>query len=96
MSFLGKLGKIFFPPRPASRYFTFQVKCKRCGELLSGRVDLYNDPSLDYEGDKTTYLCRKVIMGSGHCYQQVEVTFKFDENRRLLDRQVVGGDFVEG
>ena len=72
------------------------MKCKRCGELLEGRVDMYNDPSLDYKDEKTIYLCRKVVMGSGHCYQQVEVTFKFDENRRILDRQAAGGEFVEG
>ena len=91
MSFLKKL---FSSPGPSSRYHQFQVKCKRCGEVIDGRVDLYNDPSLDYEGGKPVYFCRKVVMGSGHCYQQVEVTFKFDENRNVLERTATGGEFV--
>jgi hypothetical protein len=88
------LKKLFSSPGPTSRYHQFRVKCKRCGEILDGRVDLYNDPSLDYEGQKAVYICRKVVMGSGHCYQQVEVTFKFDENRNVLEKTAVGGDFI--
>jgi len=95
MGFLEKLGRLFSSPRPASRYLYFKVKCKRCGEVLEGRVDLYNDPSLDYEAEKPIYFCRKVLMGSAHCYQQVEITFKFDENRKIIERTVSGGEFVE-
>ena len=94
MSILNKVAKFFFPPRPPSRYHQFQVKCKRCGEILDGTVDLYNEPSQDYEGAKPVYFCRKVVMGSSRCYQQVEVTFKFDENRNVLERTAVGGEFV--
>ena len=83
-----------FSPRPTSRYFTFQVKCARCGELLEGRVDLFNDPSLDYESEPPVYFCRKVLVGGGPCYQQVEATFKFDEARHVLEQQVSGGEFV--
>jgi len=95
MSFFTKLSRLFFPPRPAGRYHRFQVRCKRCGEILEGRIDLYNDPSLEDEGEKPVYFCRKVLMGSGHCYQQVETTFKFDEGRKILERQVSGGEFIE-
>ena len=94
MSILSKITKFFSPAGPSSRYFQFQVKCKRCGEIIEGRVDLYNDPSLDYDGKKPVYFCRKVVMGSGHCYQQVEVTFKFDENRNVLEQTAVGGDLL--
>jgi hypothetical protein len=94
MGVLDKVVKTIFPPRPSSRYYQFQVKCKRCGETFSGKVDLYNEPSQDYEGEKAIYFCRKVLMGSGHCYQQVEATFKFDENRILIERMAVGGEFV--
>jgi len=89
------LKKLFSSPRPTSRYFQYQVKCKRCGEILEGKIDLYNDPSQDYEDEKVIYFCRKVLMGSGHCYQQVEVTYKFDENRNVIEKQVTGGEFVE-
>src|SRR5262245_23848 len=57
--------------KPEKHYYTFNVKCKRCGEILEGRVDLDNDLSLDDDGDG--YLVRKTLMGSNRCFQQIEV-----------------------
>ena len=95
MSLLKRIYRTLFPPPPPSRYFRFQVKCKRCREIVEGTVDLYNDPSLEYEGGTPVYFCRKVLVGSGRCYQPVELTFKFDESRKVLERQIAGGEFVE-
>jgi hypothetical protein len=95
VSLLDRIYKSLFPPRPPSRYLRFRVKCKRCGEILEGMLDLYNDPSLEFEGETPVYFCRKVLMGSGRCYQPVEVTFKFDESRKELERQIAGGEFGE-
>jgi hypothetical protein len=73
------------------------VRCKRCGEIVAGQVNLSNDPSLEFdENNKPYYVCRKVLIGSGHCFQSIEAHFKFDEDRRLLEREVMGGEFVEG
>jgi hypothetical protein len=94
MGIYAKLGRLLSPPRPAERFYHFRVKCRRCGEILEGRVDLHNDPSLDFESGKEVYFCRKVLVGSGHCYQQVETTFKLDEGRKILERQVSGGEFM--
>ena len=96
MSILSKLAKIFLPAAPVDRYLHFQVKCNRCGEVLSGRLDVYNDPSLEDENGKVFYHCRKVLTGSGHCHQPVETIFKFNENRRIIDKQVNGGVFIDG
>ena len=96
MGFLDRIKRILQPPHPAGRYYQFRVKCKRCGEILEGRLDRYNDPSVEYEGDKEVNYCRKVLVGSGPCYQAVEVTFKFDESRnKILEQQVIGGEFLE-
>jgi len=96
MGFLDAIKRVLFPPPPAGRYYQFQVKCRRCGEILEGRLDRYNDPSLEYEGETPVNFCRKVLIGSGPCYQAVEVTFKFDESRnKVLERHVSGGEFVE-
>lgn len=96
MGFLDGIKKILLPPTPAGRYYLFQVKCKRCGEILEGRVDRYNEPSEEYEGGKTVNFCRKVLVGSGPCYQVVEVIFKFNESRnKVLERQIMGGEFLE-
>ena len=38
------------PAKPEKHFYTFNVKCKRCGEIIEGRVDLDNDLSLNDEG----------------------------------------------
>jgi hypothetical protein len=94
MGFFKKL----FPGSPAAsagRFYSFAVQCGRCGELIPGQVNLSNDLSVDYEGGRDVYFVRKTLMGSGRCFQQIQVELKFDVERRLLDRQVAGGTFSE-
>ena len=79
----------------ASNFYSFAVKCDRCNEVIEGRVNLYNDLSVEYEGTRNVYFVRKVLMGNGLCFQQIEVEFKFDEPRKLLEKHVTGGQFVE-
>jgi len=80
--------------QPQKRYYTFQVKCNRCGEIIEGRVDLDNDLSLEYEGDQAIYFVRKGLIGNNRCFQQIEVELKFNSSRQLLEQQVAGGQFV--
>jgi hypothetical protein len=97
MGFFDKFLKMF-SPAPPKRYYVIKVKCKRCGEIIEGRVDLDNDLSIEYESGGDVYYARKVLIGDGknHCYQQVEVGLKFDKKRNLLEKRVEsGGDFVE-
>ena len=77
------------------RYYTFHVKCNRCGEVIEGRVDLDNDLSLDYEGDSTIYYVRKGLIGTNRCFQQIEVEMKFTPARTLIEQQATGGQFVD-
>jgi len=97
MNFLKKLfGGISGSSR--KEYYIFRVKCKRCGEIIEGRVDVDNDLSVEYEDGGDIYYCRKVLIGSAEnlCYQQIEVTLKFNDKRKLIDRQIEsGGDFAE-
>jgi hypothetical protein len=92
---MGFLKKLFgsFTAKPEKRYFVFQVKCNRCGEVIEGRVDLDNDLSLNDEGDG--FFVRKGLMGSGRCFQQVNVELKFSSTRTLLEQQSQGGTFAE-
>ena len=94
---MGFLKKLFSgaTAKPEKRYYTFQVKCNRCGEVIEGHVDLDNDLSLEFEGNSNVYFGRKVLMGSGHCFQQIEVELKFTSTRAVIDQQVKGGTFVE-
>ena len=79
MSFLKKL----FGGGTASSgsdFYTFTVRCDRCSETIEGRVNLANDLSMD---DESGYRVRKVLMGSGRCFQQIEVTLRYDAARQL-------------
>ncbi len=88
---------LFSSPRPTGTFYPFSVKCKRCGEIIQGQVNVYNEPSLEFdEKGKPIYICRKVLIGNEHCFQQIEVVFKFDEGRRVIDRTIGGGDFTDG
>ena len=82
------------PAKPEKRYYTFTVKCLRCGELIEGRVDLDNDPSVEYEEGGEVFFARKVVMGIGRCFQRVEVAFKFTPARTLIEQHATGGEFV--
>ena len=92
---MGFLKNVFGgkPAKPEKRYFVFNVKCNRCGEIIEGRVDLDNDLSVEYENNHDVYFARKGLMGSGRCFQQIEVELKFDSARQLLEQQVTGGQF---
>lgn len=94
---MGFLKKLFggASAKPEKRYYVFNVKCNRCGEVIEGRVDLDNELSLEFEGNQNVYFGRKVLMGSGLCFQQIEVDMKFTPARTLIELQTKGGTFVE-
>ena len=92
---MGFLKKLFGgeAARPEKRYYVFEVKCNRCGEVIEGRVDLDNDLSLSDEGDN--YIVRKGLVGANRCFQQIEVEMTFNSARELLEKSVRGGTFME-
>ncbi len=94
MNFFNKI----FAARPSNpgKFHIFAAKCSRCGEIIHGQVNVNNDPSQEYdENGKPYFVCRKVLVGNQLCFQRIEVLFKFNEARGLLDRQITGGEFVE-
>lgn len=76
----------------SSDFYTFNVKCDRCGEIIEGKVNMNHDLSLDGEGG---YFVRKVLIGNQRCFHQIEATFQFDASRRLQEKEISGGIFVE-
>lgn len=98
MSFFKKLGG-FFSAKPAEDQVSYylKVKCNRCGEEIQARINLYNDLSIEYDDSGITsgYICRKVIVGSQRCYQPIDVSLTFDSRRRLVDKRITGGQFIE-
>lgn len=80
--------------------YVIEVKCDRCGEIVRTRINLYNDLSLlnSDEGNASPqagYICNKTLMGSGHCFQRIQVELRFNENRKLVEKQIQGGEFLE-
>ena len=90
MSFLKNLFSST-PAKPEKNYYTFTVKCIRCGEIIEGRVDLDNDLSLNDDGNG--YLVRKTLMGSNRCFQQIQVELNFDSGRQITEKNISGGEF---
>jgi len=87
--------KLFSPAQSSANAYIFRVRCDRCGETIEGRVNLSNDLSVDYDGDHEVFFVRKGLMGSGRCFQQIEVEFKFDASKKLIEKHINGGQFVE-
>jgi hypothetical protein len=81
---------------PDSMAHWIYVRCDKCGEPLKARVDLRNEPTAEFgeRPEDTTYFVRKVIIGSGHCYNQIEVDLTFDAQRKLLRKSISGGSFL--
>jgi hypothetical protein len=95
MGFFKNLSKMFSPPDRGDQYTLWiSVRCQRCQEIVKARINLSNDLSAEYDGDQTTYVCRKLLVGEKRCFQQIEVVLKFDKNRKLVDKVVSGGEFV--
>ncbi len=99
MGFLKKLSSLFAAPNPSGsrNIYPLVVKCKRCGEIIEGKVNLANDLSAG-DGEEVgvgDYYCRKLLMGKQRCFQQIEVTLRFNGDRRMVDRQIVGGSFAD-
>ena len=85
-----------FTASPSSNLHMVAVKCDRCNETIEARINLQNDLSVDYEGGgKPTYHCRKTLMGDGRCFQRIEIDLTFDASKRLISREITGGEFVK-
>jgi len=99
MGFFQKLVSLFSPSqaRREGNVLWLYVRCDRCGEVIRNRVNLANEPSAtgyDERGQPTGYRLRKTLIGSRHCYQPIEVTLTLDAGRRIVEREIQGGQFA--
>ncbi|KPK90090.1 MAG: hypothetical protein AMJ88_16660 [Anaerolineae bacterium SM23_ 63] len=78
-----------------SGYWVY-IRCDDCGEKLRTRIDLDFDLSDQYNDteDEINYFCRKTLIGSERCFSPIEVKLTFDEQRRLIDKKIQGGQFI--
>jgi len=97
MDLIGKISKYLTSSsnEDGSAYWIY-VRCNKCGERLRGRVNLYNDLSVEYQGrNEQTYQCRKTLVGRTGCFQRIELDLIFNKKRKLVEREISGGDFIE-
>ncbi len=87
------------PFRCNVRVFTLQVKCDRCGEIISARINRDHELQEQYaedaeEGDPPVeWLLHKEVVGS-ECQNIVRFTLHFGCDQGLLDSSIEGGEFV--
>jgi len=88
------LRGLFSPPAviPASsRFLTYQVRPKRCSEVVEVRIDTMNDPSLLDDGG---FFVRKVARGE-RCPFPAELHVTFNGHKTVIDVKVIDGELVE-
>ncbi len=77
-------------------FIAFLVKCDKCGEEISVRINrrpdvqsLYLDP-----GDEgAAYALRKEILGK-KCQYLINMEIDFDRNYRIIAQNISGGRFI--
>ena len=92
MSFLDSLKSLFGGTGGQNRdgYWVY-VRCHRCGEVIKTRIDLRNDLS---PGEAGGFKVSKTLVGNQRCFERIETTLLFDENRKLVERNILRGDFI--
>jgi hypothetical protein len=72
------------------------VRCDKCGEALRTRIHLRHDLSPLYDEGRqgATYFVRKTLVGSKRCFQPIQVELTFDANRKVIAREITGGQFI--
>jgi DNA-directed RNA polymerase subunit N (RpoN/RPB10) len=84
--------------------YRLTVRCNQCGEIIESRIDLKHDLSVYYDDmmeiktnvGNPRYYCRKTLIGKERCFQRIEVQLTFDQDRKVLDHQITGGELVSG
>jgi hypothetical protein len=96
LNILRRVKDLFTPAAVDKSAYWVHVQCDDCGEKLRTRINLFNDLSIRYgdAGEETTYFCRKTLIGSERCFRPIEIELTFDEQRRLIDKKVQGGQFI--
>ena len=94
MNFFDRLKATITASGIDRRSYWVHTRCKRCGEVISARIDLFNDLSEDFETKQRRV--HKVLVGDGRnrCFQRIEITLIFDKNKKLVDRSITGGEFL--
>ena len=78
-------------PGEDSNALWLYVRYARCGTPVAVRVDLRNEPSIDYENGG--YILHKEIMDS-KCFTLMTAVVRFDDKRSMVERTIDQGEFI--
>jgi len=97
-SFLKGFKNFFSSPSyPSDNFIKINVKCKKCNEEVSVSLRRTSDFSRLYENDEApagaSFMVRKEILGK-KCSNLIYVKMYFDENFRIISREIEGGEFL--
>jgi hypothetical protein len=96
--FLGKLFATGTTPVDGDRGIYFYVRTYRSKEVIRLRIDPMNDLTTDYgednSGKRDRFTAHKMITGR-KSFERLEADFVFDLHKKLIEKNVTGGEFVE-
>jgi hypothetical protein len=79
------------PPAGDPNAMWLYVRCARCGTPLAVRVDLRNEPSIDYEAGG--YVLVKEMMDN-KCFTLMTARVRFDSRRTVVEQMVDKGTVI--
>lgn len=91
MSVLDRVKAMFASQGNDPNAMWLYVRCARCGTPLAVRVDLRNEPSIDYENGG--YVLHKEMMDN-KCFSLMHAEVRFDEKRNVVERKIDKGEFI--
>jgi hypothetical protein len=96
MGFFKKVASLLSASPRDMETLELYVRCEKCGEALRTRIHLRHDLSPVYGegGQDAAYFVRKTLVGSKRCFQPIQVALTFDANRKVIAREITGGQFI--
>jgi hypothetical protein len=91
MSILDAVKSAFSSSAADKNALWLYVRCARCGTPLAVRVDLRNEPSIDYE--RGGYVLYKEMMDS-KCFTLMRAQVQLDDQHKVIDQSVDKGEFI--
>jgi hypothetical protein len=86
------------PVSGESNFITFNIKCEKCGEIITINLRTTSDLSRIYDEDSapanSTFFVRKEILGE-NCNNLIYLTAYFTYNYELVSCDVTGGKIIE-
>ncbi len=95
MSILSNIKKIF-SANSQKELMSFSVKCSKCQEIITVKINPANDLMNQYKESNVSgpaFILKKEILGN-NCSNLMQLKVEFDENYNVLTKSVEGGEVI--